>query len=98
MYVKDRERRFRLVNRQLAEQHGGATFFLGKSNAELFPPQLAAEYDSNDLRVLEGATVQELEHEKRADGEHVFLSEKFPLRDDSGHIFALAGISTDVTE
>ncbi len=98
IYLKDAGRRFTLVNRQLADAYGGADKLLGLSNAELFEPDAAAEYDRNDLAALAGETVHAIEHELLSDGVHTFLSEKFPVRDSSGAVVALGGISTDVTD
>jgi signal transduction histidine kinase len=60
----------------------------------LFPAELAREYDANDRRALAGETVQSIEH----DGPLTFLSAKFPVRDASGAIVAVGGISSDITD
>jgi PAS domain S-box-containing protein len=98
IFLKDPNRRFTLVNRRLANTYGGAAHFIGRSNAELFPPELAAEYDGNDQRALAGDTVQAIEHEQAPNGAHTYLSEKFPIRDASGRVIAMGGISTDITD
>jgi PAS domain S-box-containing protein len=97
IYVKDRDGRFALVNRRMSEAYGGISF-IGRTNAELFPAELAREYDANDRRALAGETVQATEREVLADGLHTFLSEKFPVRDAHGQVIALGGISSDITD
>lgn len=93
IYLKDRQGRFALVNRRMSEAYGGADF-VGRTNAELFPAELAREYDANDRRALTGETVQTIEQ----DGSLTFLSAKFPVRDASGAIVAVGGISSDITD
>jgi PAS domain-containing protein len=51
IYLKDRDGRFALVNRRMGDAYGGVDF-IGRTNAELFPTELAREYDANDRRAL----------------------------------------------
>jgi PAS domain S-box-containing protein len=97
IFLKDRDGRFALVNRRLREAYAGTTF-IGRTNAELFPEDMAREYDANDRRALAGETVQAIEHELVDDRLHTFLSEKFPVRNSSGAVVAVGGISTDITD
>jgi AraC-like DNA-binding protein len=66
----------------------------------LFPPALAAGYEHQDDSVLaSGEAVQNrLEMVTRPDGEiGWFMSQKVPVRDASGNIVAIAGISRDLS-
>ena len=94
VYVKDRRGRYILANRALHDLIGGNV--LGKTDFELFPEHVAAAYVANDRQVIETASPVEAE-EKNPDGERTFLSLKFPLLDWSGDVYALCGISTDIT-
>jgi PAS domain S-box-containing protein len=100
VYVKDRDGRFLFVNRHFLQVFGleeGAV--VGRRGPAIFPPAITAAHDDNDRRVL--AADAALEFEETApldDGEHTYISNKFPLRDRTGQTYAVCGISTDITE
>jgi signal transduction histidine kinase len=71
---------------------------LGRTDAELRPADEAAAFRRNDLAVMEAGRAIEIEEVlELPDGPHTFLTVKFPLRDDAGEIYAIGGISTDIT-
>jgi len=100
VYLKDREGRYLLVNRQFEELfHVSKAEVVGKTDLDLFPLDVAREFRKNDLHVLEArASVQFDEVVPHDDGIHDYISVKFPLRDASGEPYAVCGISTDITE
>ncbi|MGK4006822.1 AAA family ATPase [Sorangium sp. So ce1036] len=100
VFVKDAEGRYLLINRRFQELfHVGAEEILGKTDHELFATALADTMRENDLVVLrEDRAVAFDEEVPLADGVHVYLTLKFPLRAPRGEPHALCGISTDVTE
>jgi diguanylate cyclase (GGDEF)-like protein len=52
-----------------------------------------------DRKVIEQEVTLELEEiVPHADGNHVYLSVKYPVRNSQGEIYAICGISTDITE
>jgi PAS domain S-box-containing protein len=72
---------------------------IGKSDWELFAREQAAQFCSNDVEVLKVGRPMEFEETTRHwDGPHTSIVSKFPLRDSEGHIYALGGIVTDITE
>lgn len=100
IYVRDLTGRFLLVN-----QHHAALLrrdrseIIGKTDAELFPPEVVAGFRANDRMLLEARTAVTAEEVvPHDDGPHTYLSIKFPLFDDAGQIYATGGISTDITE
>jgi rsbT co-antagonist protein RsbR len=100
IHVKDLEGRFTLVN-----QRAAALFrlerdqIMGKADHELFSPEIVAALRQNDMRVLESGEPISVEETSTLDGrERTFLSVRFPLRGGNGEIFAVGGISTDITE
>ena len=100
IYVKDMEGRYTLVNRSFEAlfdiQRERAT---GRSDDDLFPPEVAASMRANDRRVIREHVPLEVEEViDQADGPHTYLSAKFPLRDSSGQPYAVCGISTDITQ
>jgi PAS domain S-box-containing protein len=97
IYVKDLQGRFLLVNR-----HVGQLFHLpkeqieGKTGFDIFPKQVAEQLLENDRKVLEAGVSMDFEESvELADGPHVYVSIKFPIRDSSGTIVALGGISAE---
>jgi PAS domain S-box-containing protein len=101
VFRKDREGRFVFCNQQFCKGAGHSLGeILGKTDADFFPPQLAAAYRQDDLRVMEsGQALDQVEEHVGADGRKVFVQVvKTPLRDASGGILGVQGIFWDVTE
>ncbi len=100
LYVKDMEGRYILVNRRHADLFATGERHLGKTDVELFGPEVAATLRANDRRAIESGGPLECEEEVAGrDGERrTYISVKVPLRDDEGRAYALCGISTDITE
>jgi PAS domain S-box-containing protein len=97
IYVKDLDARYLLVNRQLAASLGRPpAAVLGKTDRELYPPEVAEAYRALDERVAAGAVIEA--EEVGHDGARTYLAVKAPLSDGSGRIYATCGISTDITE
>lgn len=100
IYVKDTYGRYLLINRCFTNLFGFELEELKcKTDYDIFPYELADAYRANDQKVFEAGTAIEWEevvlHE---DGLHTYLSLKFPLYDPAGVIYAVCGISTDITE
>ena len=71
---------------------------LGKKDFDIFPPSLASQYRENDLLVLKDNKVHEfLEKTVESDGEHTWITLKFPVLDADGRRL-LGGKSIDITE
>jgi PAS domain S-box-containing protein len=100
VYVKDLEGRYVLVNRRFHEVFDtGGESMAGKTDYDVFPREMAESYRALDERVLATGMPQEAEEvAPQADGMHTYLSNKNPLRDHTGRIYAVCGISTDITE
>lgn len=103
IFVKDRTGRYVLTNRAHTAFHGvsGANAFLGKSASEVVAGDMAAYFVETDAMVMDEARPL-LEHEaimRDFRGEPRWMSTtKVPLKDASGSITGLVGISRDVTE
>jgi PAS domain S-box-containing protein len=100
VYAKDPGGRYLFVNKRFEEVVGlSCEQVEGMTDAELFPADVTASLGANDRRVLEtGEQIEIEETVPHADGTHIYLSAKFPLRDATGSVYAVCGISTDVTE
>ena len=100
VYLKDLEGRFLLVNNQY-----GRLFpkmkdsCLGTTADAWFTPEMSHEFATTDARVIDTGHSQTFEQTIALDdGTHEFVTVKFPILDDAGRIFAVGGVSTDVTE
>jgi PAS domain S-box-containing protein len=99
IYVKDLEGRYLLVNRHMAEVIGAdAASMLGKTVFDVYSPEQARALAAFDQRMLAAGEALEGEEEVlRADGLHSYITIKAPLTDASGRVYALCGISTDIS-
>ncbi|MFZ1507433.1 MAG: PAS domain S-box protein, partial [Anaerolineae bacterium] len=103
VYVKDLAGRKTLANPADIRKMGvaSAAEALGKTDFEVFPPDLAAIFDADDQHVIQtGQPV--LNREERfilPDGSQGWqLTSKAPLRDRAGQVIGLVGIGHDITE
>ena len=100
IYVKQVDGRYLLVNRRYEEiflLKRGA--MLGRTDYDLFEHAAADAFRAMDQRVIAaGGPVSEVEIAPHPDGHHTYISVKAPLRDASGKIYAIFGVSTDITE
>jgi len=100
IYVKDREGRFLLVNRQFEQGYGRPrSELVGRTDWELFPEDVL-KYKDNDMRVFDIGATLIAEEQITAPKTHeplIFSSAKFPLRSKDGRVRALGGISRNIT-
>ncbi|MEQ9376745.1 MAG: PAS domain S-box protein [Imperialibacter sp.] len=102
IYVKDLESRKTLVNRLEMEYSGfkKESEVLGKTDFDLYPAESANVSRQEDLEVFStGKAILNKETiNTRHDGStNWFLSSKIPLRNDTGEIVGLIGISYNIT-
>jgi PAS domain S-box-containing protein len=99
-YVEDLDGRYIFVNQTfLNGLHLEAKDVLGKTPYDLFPAEVADGFRANEQRLLAQGGVQQFEETVQVDGKRqVYWSNKFLLRDDQGNVYALCGVSTDITE
>nr|WP_299032315.1 PAS domain S-box protein [uncultured Tenacibaculum sp.] len=72
---------------------------IGKTDHDILPEELADKYLDADLEAMKlGREIQVEEVIKQSDGEHTYLSVKFPLFDINNRVYAIGSISTDITE
>ena len=102
IYIKDPQLNYQYANRKVCELFGlPRDEVIGHSDEDFFDAPSAADMHQNDRRVLQlGERVEREEVNRRPDGseERTFLSVKLPLRHPDGSIYALCGISTDISE
>jgi PAS domain S-box-containing protein len=100
IYILDAEGRFLLLN-QKAESVLGVSrdILVGKSREAFLPKEIADRHRANDIEVFHSGKAQLFEEENiESDGKHCYLTLKFPLFDHNGELYAVGGMSTDVTE
>jgi PAS domain S-box-containing protein len=103
IFFKDAAMRFRLINRTYADWTGlRPEAIYGRTNAEIFPAELAPRLDASDREAFEDGKVGEFEITtagvKDEPGLKQILLTKFPIRDAAGKIVGIAGFGTDITE
>ena len=99
IYVKDLEGRYTLANRRAKSVLGTKGLQLvGKTDYEVLPRNVADHIESHDRHVATTGEILQIEETIPKKGKGItYLSIKYPLRDKSGRIFAVAGIATNIT-
>ncbi|MAL93780.1 MAG: diguanylate cyclase [Haliea sp.] len=102
IYLKDTGGRYLYANQQVKDLWGvGSGDVVGQTDEAFFDAATVKRLRENDRRVLEDGETLELEEVdtvKGEEGPRVFWSVKLPMRREDGSIYALCGISTDITE
>jgi PAS domain S-box-containing protein len=100
VFMKDIEGRYLVINRwyenllKLREQD-----IRGKTPHEILPRDVADQFVAAHQRVVQRQAVQTFEQHIRSDGGGItVLSTQFPIRDRSGQMIALGGVSIDITD
>lgn len=101
VYIKDRQHRYRYINEKVTVLTGlTPEALIGETDEKIFNDETCKHLRQNDLKVLEyGERLveeEEVSDTRSGDTRH-FLSVKIPLRDAFNKIYALCGISTDIT-
>ncbi len=99
IFLKDRSLKFIDVNPS-AERFLGVSpsQVIGTTSEAWFSPDEALRSTEIDRRILEGESIQE-EHSLLVSGvQLILLTTRVPLRDDSGSIVGILGISRDITD
>ncbi len=100
VYLKDLQGRYILINQQTERNtRCSREEVIGKTDHEFLPEAIANQFRANDQEVLNTLTALVREEVMlMEDGLHTYISVKFPLLDAKGVVYAVCGISTDITE
>ncbi len=100
IYMKDQAGRYLFVNRRWTELFQiPLAEARGKTDFEVFPEASARQFVANDSVVMgSDQALQFEEYSELAGVLRSYQSTKVALRDSNGRIYALCGISTDITE
>ncbi|MDP2898425.1 MAG: PAS domain-containing protein [bacterium] len=103
IFVKDSKSRFVTTNAAHLKTLGAKSLdqVIGKTDFDLFPPELAEQYYADEQNVISSGEPLVDREEPVVDQdsrEKWFLTSKAPLRDSSGAVVGLVGLSRDITE
>ena len=102
IYTKDMQSRYLFANRLLRERFDAPMEeIVGYDDHKFFDADTADNMRKDDLRVLQNGETLEAEEtmfNMLTRDMQVFMTVKLPLRREDGRIYALCGISTDITE
>jgi PAS domain S-box-containing protein len=101
VFIKDREGRYLLANQVIAQWMGETPASLrGKSDTDVYPPDLAAIYRKDDDEVMASGmpVINREEVVNTKDGRELFvLTTKLPYRNPTGEIIGVIGMSRNIT-
>ncbi len=100
VYAKDLHGRFIFSNQAWRSLHRlTAEEAQGVQDVQVFPKEVADALRENDRRVVESGQPVVVQEKAVLQGRTViFRSHKFPLYDGAGEIYAVCGVSTDITD
>ena len=100
VWMKDEHGAYRVFNEHFLQYCGQAADTLrGRHDAELFPPEMAAQFRAADLHAIEhGRYEQEAHWRVFADGQrHLLTASKTPIHAPDGRLLGVLGVARDVT-
>jgi len=99
IYLKDSEGKYIFVNREFEQLAAINNLDIrGKNDFDVFPEPVATLFREQDEEIKKrNAPIDFVETIPLADGEHTFITAKFPLFDSDGKIYAVGGTCTDIT-
>jgi PAS domain S-box-containing protein len=94
-FIKDDKGRYTFFNRNYRDFMKGKELLAGYTDYDLFDKEFADLCVQRDNHIIQTGELLQFEHHV---GDSIFLEYKFPLRDPYNKIFAVGGISLDITE
>ncbi|PWR71099.1 ABC transporter substrate binding protein [Methanospirillum stamsii] len=102
VFFKDKQGKYQIANQQLLDTAGvPLQDFIGKTDLDLFPPELAQEYMKNDQAVInsnEPLFIAEEEVEVRPGIRVSHSTRKVAVTGEHGEIIGVIGLSVDISE
>jgi diguanylate cyclase (GGDEF)-like protein/PAS domain S-box-containing protein len=99
IWQKDRDSVYELCNENFAHaQDLDPEEVIGLTDQQLFPPELAEKYRTDDVRVMQSGEAEDYEEEWIQQGRQRYVrTVKLPLRDERGQVSGTLGIAEDIT-
>jgi PAS domain S-box-containing protein len=100
IYLVDTDGRFMMVNQPLEKLLSkSGEELIGHTREAFLPHEISDIHRKNDLEVIATGKTQIFEEENiEPDGKHSYLTTKFPLLNIQNEVYAVGGLSTDITE
>ena len=104
IYFKDAEGRYILDNRAHLRFIGASRLedILGKTVYDFFPPDLAAQYSEDEMKVIHSGKPllekEEIVFHRDTGTKHWHLTSKIPLMDNLGNVIGIIGIDHDISK
>jgi PAS domain S-box-containing protein len=100
IFIKKLNGEYILVNKQYGDLFQISNYkIIGKTDHDFLPKSTADTFRSSDLEAIKAQKEVKVEETiQQADGSHTYIAVKFPLYDATGRVYAVGGISTDITE
>ncbi len=100
IFVKDRKSRYILINDQYDKLFKEKKqVIIGNTDFDIFPEKQAQKHQAEDQEIFNNNIIIRSERHMHLQGEdRVYITTKFPLLDAEGSVYAVAGISTDITK
>ena len=96
-WLKDTERRFIAVNRVIAEANGiSPTEMLGKTSSDLWPPEIAQQYERDDAEVMATRRQKMVEEPVATVPGSLYETFRAPILDTDGSVLGTVGFSRDI--
>jgi PAS domain S-box-containing protein len=96
-WMKDLQGRYVYVNQMVRGLSGYQS--LGKTDAQIWPAELAAEYRANDQQVIAAKKpLHTVEHYLHEGKQRCMVGSKFPIFDKTGNVALVGGAGVDITE
>ncbi|HCX29150.1 MAG TPA: hypothetical protein DHU55_05170, partial [Blastocatellia bacterium] len=99
VWMKDLDGRYVYVNQRLKRLAPYQNGCLSKTDAEIWPREIAATFRENDLRVSASRETLETVEPYQLGGQDLWvLINKFPIFDNAGTVMMVGGVGVDITE
>jgi len=101
IFIKDIEGRYQLMNQECRRLLGVASDedITGLTDQDVFPADVAEQYQADDQRVIEtGETIEIEEEVPTPEGTQINQTLKSPFYDEEGNVVGVCAVSTDITE
>ena len=98
-WMKDIRGRYTYLNKEMARLPPFLGDWLGKTDADLWPSELAVLYQASDQQVIAGRGALQTMETYLIDGDkRSTLVSKFPMVDPAGAVVLVGGVGIDITE